>query len=88
MVNPIIMLALIPARSGSIRIPNKNKRNFCGKSLIEITVTEALKAKKINHIGFSSDSPEYLATANKAGLSEKYLRPKKTKNLKLAFSHN
>jgi CMP-N,N'-diacetyllegionaminic acid synthase len=69
-------LALIPARSGSVRVPNKNIRNFCGENLVKISVKEALKAERVDYVGFSSDAPEYISIANSAGLSEKYLRPK------------
>ena len=69
------LLALIPARSGSVRVPDKNARKFGGSSLIEIAVTGALQAEGIDHVGFSSDSKAYLELANRAGLDETYLRP-------------
>ena len=69
------ILTLITARSGSIRVKNKNSKSFAGKSLIEIAVYEALQAEHTDHIGFSSDSDDYIAIANQVGLSETYVRP-------------
>ena len=42
--------ALIPARSGSKRIKNKNILKLNNKNLIQITIEQALKTKKINKI--------------------------------------
>jgi len=69
------LLALIPARSGSVRVPDKNAREFAGLSLIEIAVDGALKSAKIDHVGLSTDSESYLKRASRAGLNETYLRP-------------
>jgi CMP-N,N'-diacetyllegionaminic acid synthase len=68
-------LGLVPARSGSTRTQNKNGRRFAGRSLIDIAVREALLAKNLNHVGFSTDSQDYIELAKAAGLDETYLRP-------------
>ena len=44
------MIAIIPARSGSKSIKNKNIKNFFGKPLIFWTIDAAIKSKKINRI--------------------------------------
>lgn len=53
-------IALVPARSGSQSIKNKNMKNFNGKPLIYWTIREALKAKKISEIIISTDSGKIL----------------------------
>ena len=50
------MIAIIPARSGSKSIKNKNIKNFFGKPLIFWTIDAAIKSKKINRIFISTDS--------------------------------
>jgi len=53
------LTAIIPARSGSKRIKNKNLLELNGKSLINLSVDFALQCN-INKIIVSSDSDEYL----------------------------
>lgn len=50
------ILALIPARSGSVRIKNKNLKKILGKPLIEYSIDEAKKSKTLHSIFISSDS--------------------------------
>ena len=49
-------LCLIPARSGSKRIPNKNMRNFAGKKIIEYSLDVAMECRLFDRIVISSDS--------------------------------
>ena len=49
------VVAVIPARKGSKRLPDKNKRMFCGKPLINYTIEEALKCEFIDDIIVSTD---------------------------------
>lgn len=51
---------MIPARSGSQRIPNKNLININGKPLIYYTIKECKKLKKIADIYVSTDSNKIL----------------------------
>lgn len=44
------ILAIIPARKGSKRVKNKNRKLFNGKPLIEYTIEEAKKSKYIDDI--------------------------------------
>ena len=69
------IFCLIPARSGSKRIKNKNIKKLKGQELFLYTVKFA---KKINptHICFSTDSKKYLSLVKKHLIVDK-LRPKK-----------
>jgi len=53
-------LAIIPARGGSKRLPNKNILDLAGKPLISYTIEAAKKSKYIDEIIVSSDSDEIL----------------------------
>lgn len=50
--------AIIPARRGSVGIPGKNWRNFCGKPLVRWTVEQALGTPEIDEVIVTSDAPE------------------------------
>ena len=54
------ILCLIPARSGSKGLKNKNIKKIKGKSLLEITYNFALKLKLFTNIVISTDSKNYL----------------------------
>ena len=56
-------LAIIPARKNSKRIKNKNLQKINKKTLIDITIDEVLKVKKIDHIAVTSDSEKILDIA-------------------------
>lgn len=49
------MICIIPARSGSITIKNKNIKKLGKKPLIEFTIDQAKKSKKISRIVLSTD---------------------------------
>jgi len=70
-------LTIIPARSGSKGIKNKNVRSFCGKPLISYTISEAKKSKYLDRIIVSTESEEYAKIAKKYGAEVPFLRPKK-----------
>jgi len=67
-------LAIIPARGGSERLPNKNKLNLCGKPLISWTIEAAKRSKYINKIAVTSDDSEILKIAEKSSV-EIIVRP-------------
>lgn len=73
-------LCIIPARSGSKRIKNKNIIKFNNKPLIYYTIQFAKKLNFVNKIIFSSDSNKYLNLAKKYKISNLTLRPKKISN--------
>lgn len=52
-------IAIIPARSGSKGLPNKNILNLCGKPLIAWTIEAAIKSNCFDRIIVSTDSKEY-----------------------------
>lgn len=68
------MVALIPARSGSTRIPDKNIATFFGHPLMAYTIRTAIESRIFDHVIVSSDSREYLHIAAQYG-AETILRP-------------
>ena len=60
-------IAIIPARSGSKGLPNKNILNLCGKPLMAWTIAAAINSKCFDRIIVSTDSKEYGDIAIKYG---------------------
>ena len=73
-------LCIIPARSGSKRIKNKNIIKINNKPLIYYTINFAKKLSFVDEIIFSSDSIKYINTAKKYGIKNLHLRPKSLSN--------
>ena len=69
------IVAVIPARGGSKRIPRKNIKNFCGKPLIAWTILGALKSKYLDRVIVSTDDEEIAKIAKKYGAEAPFLRP-------------
>jgi N-acylneuraminate cytidylyltransferase len=69
-------LAVIPARSGSKRIPDKNIMDFMNKPLIAHTIEAALKSNLFEDVIVSTDSLKYAEIANKYGAWVPFLRDK------------
>ena len=69
------IIAIIPARGGSLRIRDKNIKNFAGKPLIAWTILEAKKSKLLDRIIVSTDSPVIAKIAKKYGAEVPFLRP-------------
>lgn len=69
------VLAIIPARAGSTRIPDKNTRPFCGSSLIEIAIAQAKCHPLIDRIIVDTDSEKTAALARACGAETPFLRP-------------
>jgi CMP-N-acetylneuraminic acid synthetase len=59
-------VAFIPARKGSKGIPGKNKKDFCGKPLIQWSIDQAKESKLFDKIIVSSDDEEILDIALKS----------------------
>jgi CMP-N,N'-diacetyllegionaminic acid synthase len=57
--------AIIPARSGSKSLKNKNIKIFLGKPLIAHSIISAKKNNLIDKVIFSSDSNKYISIAKK-----------------------
>ena len=62
------VLAFIPARAGSRRVPNKNLRLLNGLPLIHYTIEQAKASPLIDKIVVSSDSEKILAYARSCGV--------------------
>lgn len=71
------ILAIIPARSGSKSIKNKNIIPYKGKPLIYHSIRTALESKLINKVIVSTDSQKYKKISLKFGAEVPFLRPKK-----------
>lgn len=68
-------LAIIPARSGSKRLPNKNIKELCGKPLMAWSIEVGLKSKCIDTVMVNTDSLEYAQIAKSYGAEIPFLRP-------------
>ncbi len=71
------VIAIIPARSGSKSIKDKNIKKIENKHLIGLSIETCLKSKHISKIFVSTDSKKYAAIAKKYGPVEIIFRPKK-----------
>lgn len=69
------ILALIPARGGSKRLPRKNVRLLGGKPLIEWSIQAAKGMPEIVTVLVSTDDPEIASLAQRAGAWVPWLRP-------------
>jgi CMP-N,N'-diacetyllegionaminic acid synthase len=69
------ILCLIPARSGSKGIPNKNIRKLAGKPLLAWSIEQAKQSKHKMRIIVTTDSEEYCEIAKKYGAETPFLRP-------------
>ena len=67
--------ALIPARAGSKRVPNKNIRTLAGHPLIAYTISAALQSDIFSAVLVSTDSSQYADLARYYGAEVPYLRP-------------
>ena len=70
-------IAIIPARSGSKRIKNKNIKIFNGKPIIYWSIKSLLDSKIFDKIIVSTDSKKIAKIAIKYGAETPFLRPKK-----------
>lgn len=68
-------LAIIPARSGSKGLKNKNIKLLNDKPLIAYTIETAHKSKLFTEIMVSTDSKKYAEIAKKHGAKVPFLRP-------------
>lgn len=69
-------VAIIPARGGSTRIPNKNIRSFAGEPMISYTIAAAKAAKVFDKIIISTDSKKIAKVAEEYGAEVPFMRPK------------
>jgi len=70
------IISIIPARSGSSKVKNKNIRKLSGKPLIYYTIKASLNSK-VSRTILSTDSPKIAKLAARFGAEVPFLRPKK-----------
>ncbi|MDA3890960.1 MAG: pseudaminic acid cytidylyltransferase [Salinivirgaceae bacterium] len=73
-------IAIIPARGGSKRIPKKNIKNFCGKSVIAYSIETAFDSGLFEEVMVSTDSIEIAEIAQKYGASVPFMRSEDNAN--------
>lgn len=69
------VVAIIPIRSKSKGIPNKNIRTIAGKPLVTWTIEHCMASEKIDRVIVSTDSEAYADIARQAGAEVPFLRP-------------
>lgn len=69
------VLAVIPARSGSKSVKDKNIRLINGKPMIAYSISHALQAGCIDRVIVSTDSVKYAEIAQEYGAEVPFLRP-------------
>ncbi|HYA04230.1 MAG TPA: acylneuraminate cytidylyltransferase family protein [Syntrophobacteria bacterium] len=69
------IVALIPARAGSKRVPDKNIRPLAGHPVIAYTIAAALQSEIFSAVIVSTDSPHYAEIARHYGAEAPFLRP-------------
>ena len=74
------MIAIIPARGGSKRIPGKNIKPFLGRPIIEYSIRAAIDSECFTEVMVSTDSEEIAAIAKSAGASVPFLRSEENSN--------
>ncbi|MBP3728857.1 MAG: pseudaminic acid cytidylyltransferase [Lachnospiraceae bacterium] len=74
------VLAIIPARGGSKRIPRKNIREFCGKPIICYSIEAALQSGVFDEVMVSTDEEEIAEIARKSGASVPFFRSPESAN--------
>src|SRR5687767_6691176 len=70
------ILAIIPAREGSKRVPEKNCRLFAGTTLTDLAIQQAQGSRLITKIALSSDSERILSIGRKYETVSAIARPK------------
>jgi CMP-N,N'-diacetyllegionaminic acid synthase len=69
------LLAIVPAKQRSSRLPNKNLRLLGGKPLVVHTIECALQSKSIDRLIVSTDSPAIREISLVTGAEAPFLRP-------------
>ena len=71
----IDIVAIIPARSGSKGVPDKNIKLLAGKPLIAYSIASAQLTDNIQRVIVSTDSERYAEIASEYGAETPFLRP-------------
>lgn len=72
----LMIVAIIPARGGSKRIPRKNIKHFAGKPMISYPIRMAIKTELFDRIIVSTDDEEIAGIAHRYGAETPFMRPK------------
>ena len=68
------VIALIPARSGSKRVVDKNIKELAGRPLMTYTIDVAINSGCFQNVVVCTDSKRYVSIAQAAGAEAPYLR--------------
>lgn len=71
------IIAIIPARGGSKRIPRKNIKTFYGKPIISYPIINALRSKIFDEVMVSTDDEEIASVARVVGANVPFFRSAK-----------
>lgn len=69
------LIALVPARAGSKRVPDKNIRPLAGHPVVAYTIAAAAQSGIFSAIVVSTDSEKYADVARHYGAEVPFLRP-------------
>jgi N-acylneuraminate cytidylyltransferase len=70
------VVALVPARAGSLRVANKNVRLLHGHPLMAYSIAAAIESQIFDAIIVSTDAEEYAEIAREYGAEAPFLRPR------------
>ena len=68
------LIAIIPARGGSKRIPRKNIKLFCGIPIIQYSIEVALNSNLFDNVVVSTEDEEIAEISKKSGANVPFLR--------------
>jgi len=74
------IVAVIPARSGSKSVPNKNVKRLAGIPLLAYSIATARLVENVERIIVSTDSEQYSKIAREYGAEAPFLRPPEISN--------
>ena len=68
------IIAIIPARSGSKGLPDKNIKSVCDRPLMDYTIKAAIDSECFETVMVSTDSEKYAEIAKKCGADVPFMR--------------
>jgi len=71
-----MIICIIPARSGSKRIPGKNSKKFLGKPIISYSIENAINSGLFDRVIVSTDSEAKAEISSQCGAEIPFMRPK------------